>query len=285
MYESKCFEESQEHLDALEVLLSLLYDTAPATLIFCSLHERPGNDCQGLYGGAWGAAEHKSSCCCHMKICGAPILQHGFNLPARWWSPERQMICNKTWCLPFGAENPIWSRSEKEHQTFLCWNMMLFWFFSLLFHAHFSYLNSSLMSPTFPFSVHMWVFTHAYHFKDKFLNLQGVGPNGSSILVKLIYHQDQSKSLLQDIFLGGFPGTCFSFPCFWRGRSFPVSVVSCFPHCSCAVYGLKPRILMELLCHWRFLCPVWYFPLLSSRFLNFFLFLSFLLISIVPVPC
>lgn len=82
--------------------------------------------------------------------------------------------------------------------------------FSLLFHAHFSYLNSSLMSPTFPFSVHMWVFTHAYHFKDKFLNLQGMGPNGSSILVKLIYHQDQSNSLLQDIFLGGFPGTCFS---------------------------------------------------------------------------
>lgn len=34
-----------------------------------------------------------------------------------------------------------------------------------------------------------------------------MGPNGSSILAKLIYHQDQSKTLPQDIFLSGSPAS------------------------------------------------------------------------------
>lgn len=89
--------------------------------------------------------------------------------------PERQLISNKTWCSPFGAENPVcWKRTEKEHQTFRCCYVRLFWvwdfFFFLLFHAHFSHLNSSLMSSAFSSSVHMWVFTCAHYFKDKSLN-------------------------------------------------------------------------------------------------------------------
>lgn len=209
----------------------------------------------------WRSVEHQS------YNMASTFLQDGDPQRGRW-SVTKHGACHLEPKIPSGG-------GQKRNTRLSYAGIWCCFGFFLLFHAHFSYLNSSLVSPTFPFSVHMWVFTHAYHFKDKFLNFQGMGPNGSSILVKLIYHQDQSKSLLQDIFLGGFPETCFSSPCSWGGRSFPISVVSCFRHCSCAEYGLKPRILMELLCHWRFLCPVWYFPLVSPRFLNFFSFFVF----------
>lgn len=117
---------------------------------FLQLPCMPRNDCHGLYGGARAAAEQKGSCCCHMKLHGAPVLLIGFNLPAGWWSLERQMICNKTWCLPFGTENPICRRAEKERQIFLCCSMRLFWFFFCSFMYTF-YLDSSLMSSVFPF--------------------------------------------------------------------------------------------------------------------------------------
>lgn len=72
-----------------------------------------------------------------------------------------------------------------------------------------------------------------------------------------------------------FLRTCFSSPSFLGGRpSFRVSVVSSFPCCSCAGYGLNPRISMELFCHWSFLRPAC--SLFFVGFLNFFL--SFLLI-------
>lgn len=78
MSESKCFEESQDHLHALKSLLSFLYNTAQAILIFCSSHECPGNDCHGLYGGARAAAEHKGSSVEHQSYkLPSTFLQDG----------------------------------------------------------------------------------------------------------------------------------------------------------------------------------------------------------------
>lgn len=57
------------------------------------------------------------------------FLQDGDVMQPRY--PERQMICNKTWCLPFGAENPIWRKAEKEHQI-SCAAVWGFGFFSAL---------------------------------------------------------------------------------------------------------------------------------------------------------
>lgn len=119
--------------------------------------------------------------------------------------------------------------------------------------------------------------------QGQILKQEGVGPDGSSILAKLIYHKDQSKRLLQDIFLGGSPASQELFsPLLVSGGADPFLFL--FPCCGCAGYGQKPRILMELLC--SFLCPVWYFPLLSHGFLFFFflIFSSDIIISILLVP-
>lgn len=162
-----------------------LYDTVPAVPVSSVSPERPGNGLCDLYDGpraaaersaaasdspgrraaaaSWSTVEYQSYKLVSTFLQDGDLRQPGY--------PERRLISNKTWCSPFGAENPIcWRRTEKEHQTFLCCNVRLFWGFFLLFHAHFSNLNSSLMSSAFPSSVHMWVFTRAHHFKDKSLN-------------------------------------------------------------------------------------------------------------------
>lgn len=43
--------------------------------------------------------------------------------------------------------------------------------------------------------------------QGQILKQQGTGPNGSSILAKLTYHQDQNKSVLQDVSLTASPAS------------------------------------------------------------------------------
>lgn len=117
------------------------------------------------------------------------------------WSVTKHGVCHFEPKIPSGG-------GQKSNTRLFCtaiWGCFGFYF--LLFHTHSSYLNSSLMPSAFPFSVHLWVFAHAHHFKDKFLNSREWVQMTHPFLAKLIYHQDQSNFLLQDVFPGGSPAS------------------------------------------------------------------------------
>lgn len=143
MSEGKCFEKSQ----SFEIIYMVwgsyfffpLYDTGPAALALSSSPDRPANDCWGPCDGPGAAAECRAAASATSRCVVehqsyklvSTILQDGVLRQPGY--PERQTICYKMWCSPFGAENPSCRRrTEKEHQTFLCCNVRLFWgFFAL----------------------------------------------------------------------------------------------------------------------------------------------------------
>lgn len=165
---------------------------------------------------------------------------------------ERQLICNNTWCSPFGAKTTVCCSTERDAKLSYgaVW-VLLFFFFPLLFHAHFFNLNSSLMSSASPFSAHLWVFTYAHHLKDRPLRsrewVQVSHPFWRCryiIRIKAEFHFKMFLLLLPQLASDFF----FFTPSFRGGRPyFSVPVVSWFLFCICAGCSLKTRISMELL--------------------------------------
>ena len=165
----------QDHLHGLEVLLFFLYDTAPAVPVLSGSPESQANDRCGLYDGPGAAAERRAAASGspdNQAAAASPsTVEHQFyKLVSTFLQdgdlrqpgyPERQMICNKMWCSPFGAENPSCRRRmEKEHQTFLCCNVRLFWgFFCSFMHIFLIWIQAWCHLPSLPQCI-CW-FSHA----------------------------------------------------------------------------------------------------------------------------
>lgn len=234
--ESKCFEESRS-FKVIDVVwrpyFFFLYDTVLATLVLLGSPELPENDRCGSYGRPGRAAASRSTVEHRYYKLVSPFLQDG-DLRQPGYA-EAQMICNKTWCSPFGAENPICWRTEMEHQTFLCCNVRLFWgFFCTCMHIFLIWIQvwchlSSLPQCICGFS-HTLITSRTKTPESGYKWLIHLGEVDLSSGSKQV-----SASRCFPCCFFSFLGACFSSPRFWGGT--PYTLLSWF--CGILVFLLQ----------------------------------------------